>query len=67
MTTLLWANLDLGDTTAWHLVPLVVVVSLVYAATRHEEWGLILHRAARWAFYVLAFMVITTAVLWAFN
>jgi hypothetical protein len=41
----------------WYAAPLVVVVSLVYAATRHEVFNRILFHAARvalWGFGLLA-------------
>ena len=39
--------LALGASDLWYALPLIVVVSLVYAATRHEEIDLILRRALR--------------------
>ena len=47
----------------WYALPLVVVVSLVYAATRHEEMGPILSHAIRIGGWIVAFMVIVFAVL----
>ena len=49
----------------WHVLPLVVVVSLVYRATRHEEWPLILRRAVRDVVFILSFMFAILLVLWA--
>lgn len=40
----------------WYAVPLVVSVSLVYAATRHEHLGPILVHAVRFALWILIFM-----------
>lgn len=37
----------LGPTDLWYAMPLIVAVSLVYAATRHEDIHLILRRALR--------------------
>lgn len=48
----------------WYAVPLIVSVSLVCAATRHEEMGPILNHAARFALWILVFMVVVAAVLW---
>lgn len=47
----------------WYALPLIVSVSLSYAATRHEESSEILSHAARFAGWVLAFMIIVTAAL----
>jgi hypothetical protein len=48
----------------WHLLPLVIVVSIVYSATRHEQWSLIWRRALRLTVFILVFMATTLAVLW---
>jgi len=56
--------LAIGDPLRiWYAVPIIVSVSLVYAATRHEEMGPILIHAARFALWILAFMAILFAVL----
>ena len=47
----------------WYAVPIIVSVSLVYAATRHEEMGPILVHAARFAVWIVVFMAIVFAVL----
>lgn len=47
----------------WYAVPLIVVVSLVYAATRHEEPVPILHHASRVAAWVTGFMAIIFVAL----
>lgn len=47
----------------WYLAPLVVAVSLVYGATRHElPWPILVHsyRAARW---ILGFMAVIFVIL----
>ncbi len=49
----------------WYMLPLVAVVSLVYSATRHEEWSLIWRRAIRLGVFILVFMAVTLAILWA--
>ena len=49
----------------WWALPLIVSVSLVYAATRHEQMGAILAHAARFALWVVGFMVIAFGILWA--
>jgi hypothetical protein len=40
----------------WYAVPLIVSVSLVCAATRHELMQPILHHAVRFGVWVLVFM-----------
>lgn len=47
----------------WYLLPLVVVVSLVYGATRHELIGSILHHAFKAGIWILGFMGIVFVVL----
>ena len=47
----------------WYAVPLVVSVSLVYAATRHEDFGPILDHAWRFALWIFVFMAAIFAVL----
>jgi hypothetical protein len=41
----------------WHLPILIVVVSLVYSATRYDQWGAILHEALRWGLRLAAFLL----------
>lgn len=52
-----------GVTRFWYAVPLITSVSLVYAATRHEEMGPILVHAFRFAVWVLVFMAIVLGVI----
>jgi hypothetical protein len=47
----------------WYAVPLVVVISLVYSATHHEEMRPILAHSARLALMIVAFMVAIMIVL----
>ncbi len=47
----------------WYAAPLVVTVSLVYAATRQEQMGPILGHAVRAATWIVGFMAIVLAVL----
>ncbi len=47
----------------WYSLPLVVVISLVYAATRHEFIKPILEHALRFGIWVLAFMLVVFVVL----
>jgi hypothetical protein len=43
---------------------LIVIISLVYAATRYDEWGSILNEAARWGGRMVLFLVSIGAVLY---
>lgn len=52
-----------GAARLWYAVPLITSVSLVYAATRHEEMDHILIHAARFAIWVVVFMAIVLAVI----
>jgi integral membrane sensor domain MASE1 len=40
----------------WHLPFLIVVVSLVYSATRFDQWGAILREAFRWGLRMTLFL-----------
>jgi hypothetical protein len=40
----------------WDLPLLIVVVSLVYSATRYEDWRSIFHEAARWGVRMTTFL-----------
>lgn len=52
-----------GRQDLWYIAPLIVAVSLVYAATRHERMGPILVHAARVGVWVVGFVAIVFAVL----
>jgi len=54
---------DMGPLRFWYAVPIITSVSLVYAATRHEEMGPILNHAARFAVWVVVFMLVVFAAL----
>ncbi len=47
----------------WYAVPLIIAVSLVYAATRHEEIVPILLHAGRLALWIAGFMAAIFIVL----
>ena len=47
----------------WFSVPLIVLVSLVYAATRHELMQPILAHAARTGVWITGFMVVVFVLL----
>jgi hypothetical protein len=48
-----------------HLPLMLVAISLVYSATRHEQWDEILTEAFRWGIRMFGFMVIVALVLFA--
>ncbi len=53
-----------GINFMWYALPLIVAVSLVYAATRHEQPGPILNHALRIGAWIAGFMAAIFAVLW---
>ncbi|MEX0613345.1 MAG: hypothetical protein WD738_15965 [Pirellulales bacterium] len=53
----------LGPLRLWYAVPLVTSVSLVCAATRHEDMRPILIHAVRFAVWIVVFMGIVLAVI----
>lgn len=57
------------DNKLWHLVPLVIAISLVYGATRHEEMKPILIQAYRTGAWLVSFLaiifVVFAAMSWA--
>ena len=48
----------------WDLPVLLVVVSLVYAGTRHDRWDRILHEAFEWGARIAAFLFTIGLVLY---
>lgn len=49
-----------------HFPILILVISLVYSATRFEEWSDILREAFRWAFRMTTFLGGIAVVLYLF-
>lgn len=47
----------------WHLPFLIVLISLVYSATRYDQWGLILREAFRWGLRLTGFLFAVVIVL----
>ena len=47
----------------FHLPLMLLVISLVYSATRHDEWDEILIEAFRWGIRMFGFMVLVGVVL----
>jgi hypothetical protein len=61
-TSRLWNN-DL-----WYALPAIIAISLVYAATRHEQMRPLLAHASRVGVMILGFMVsvfvVLEAIMW---
>jgi hypothetical protein len=51
----------------WFVIPLVVAISLVYAASRHEPWHRIWFHAVRLCALILGLMALTTVILLLIN
>ena len=47
----------------WHLPILIVIISLVYSATRYEDWPAILREAFRWGLRMSIFLVVIGVLL----
>ena len=61
MYNLLLASILVND--LWYALPLIISVSLVYAATRHEATEPILRHALRIGTWIVGFMVVVFVVL----
>lgn len=48
----------------WYAFPLILVISLVYGATRHENLREILVHAVRSAVWVIGFMAVIFFLIW---
>lgn len=57
-------GLSLWQARLWYAIPLVVVVSLVYGATRHERMRDICEQAIRTAIGLVGFMSAIFIVIW---
>lgn len=57
----------LAATIYWHLPLLIVVISLVYSATRFDEWGPILREALRWGLRLTGFLMVIVVILFALS
>ena len=55
--------IGLGTAQIWYSVPLVIVISLVWGATRHERLPEIIAQSIRSLLWVLTFMGIIFAVI----
>jgi hypothetical protein len=54
----------LWNANIWYSIPAIISISLVYAATRHEEMGAILHHAFRLGLWIVGFMAAFFLILW---
>lgn len=64
MFDLLFANrFSLTSMDLWYAVPAIIAISLVYAATRHEQIGSIFVHAGRVAMWITGFMAAVFAVI----
>ncbi|HEU5115118.1 MAG TPA: hypothetical protein VFT74_00430 [Isosphaeraceae bacterium] len=53
--------------TYLYILPLAVAISLVYAASRHEDWRRIGKRALRVCPMILVLLLVTTLILYLVN
>ena len=60
-----WRGLWTND--FWYALPLIIAVSLVYAATRHEAMEPILRHAVRIGTWIVGFMAVVLGVLLFFT
>ena len=51
----------------WLILPLVISISLVYSASRHEAWNRIWWHSARLSIWIFSLLAIATAVLLLIN
>lgn len=51
----------------WFVIPLVMAISLVYAASRHESWRRIAEQSLRLCGMIFTLLIVTTATLLLIN
>ncbi len=51
----------------WFAPPLIIAISFVYAASRHEPWPAIIRHAIRWIVMMTLLLILSTAVLLLVN
>ena len=51
----------------WFAPPLILVISLVYAASRHEVWPVIFRHAARLFLMIAGILALVTVILLVIN
>jgi hypothetical protein len=50
-----------------HVPVLLILISLVYSATRFDQWNLILREAVRWGLRLLLFLLVIVVVLYVIS
>ncbi|HEY4760035.1 MAG TPA: hypothetical protein VIH42_05585 [Thermoguttaceae bacterium] len=55
---------QLWNADIWYSLPLIIAISLVYSATRHEEMGAILKHALKLGLWIMGFMAAFFLLLW---
>ena len=63
MNNLLAGGSRLWHNNMWYAVPAIIALSLVYAATRHEQMRPILIHAGRVAVWIVGLMFVVFSVL----
>lgn len=53
--------------TYWFAIPLVIAMSCVYSASRHESWRKIVTQSVRLTGMILGILILATAVLLLIN
>ena len=51
----------------WLILPLVIAISVVYAASRHESWPRIWIHSLRLGLWIIGLLAIATALLLLIN
>ena len=51
----------------WYSLPLIVVISLVYSATRYDYWDNIFREAFRWGLRMSAFLAGIAVILYVMS
>ncbi len=64
---LLLAHIGATQSISWHLVPMALVISLVYSASRFEIPEVIFRRALRLFTTIMVFMGGVFLLLWALS
>lgn len=53
----------IGQQQFWHIVPLIIAISLVYGATRHELMQPILVNAFKFGVWIITFMGVIFGII----
>ncbi len=57
----------LATSIYWDLPVLLVVVSIVYSATRHDRWDRIFREALRWGMQIAGFLAMVGITLYVLS